>query len=71
MTEQVARHRTAMTRAALSRPVALAISDGVLNSSLSVFDYGCGRGDDLRNLTALGFQTDGWDPSHRPARRRR
>ncbi|MBN7305452.1 DNA phosphorothioation-associated putative methyltransferase [Mycobacteroides abscessus subsp. abscessus] len=66
MTEQVARHRTAMTRAALSRPVALAISDGVLNSSLSVFDYGCGRGDDLRNLTALGFQTDGWDPSHRP-----
>ncbi|SKJ66904.1 DNA phosphorothioation-associated putative methyltransferase [Mycobacteroides abscessus subsp. massiliense] len=71
MTEQVARHRTAMTRAALSRPVALAISDGILNSSLSVFDYGCGRGDDLRNLTALGFQTNGWDPSHRPEAERR
>ncbi|OMB89905.1 SAM-dependent methyltransferase [Mycolicibacterium conceptionense] len=65
MTEQVARHRTAMTRGVLSRPMALAISDGVLNSTLSVFDYGCGRGDDLRNLTALGFQADGWDPSHR------
>lgn len=66
MTEQVARHRTAMTRAALSRPIALAMSDGVLNTNLSVFDYGCGRGDDLRNLTALGFRIDGWDPSHRP-----
>ncbi|OCB56900.1 SAM-dependent methyltransferase [Mycobacterium malmoense] len=66
MTEQVARHRTAMTRAALSRPVALAIGDGVLSASQSVFDYGCGRGDDLRNLTALGYQIDGWDPGHRP-----
>ncbi|WP_100472465.1 DNA phosphorothioation-associated putative methyltransferase [Mycobacteroides abscessus] len=66
MTEQVARHRTAMTRAALSRPVALAIADGVLTTDLSVFDYGCGRGDDLRNLTSLGFRIDGWDPNHRP-----
>jgi len=66
MTEQVARHRTAMTRAELSRPVALAIGDGVLSAGQSVFDYGCGRGDDLRNLTALGYRIDGWDPSHRP-----
>lgn len=66
MTEQVARHRTAMTRAALSRPVALAIGDGVLSASQSVFDYGCGRGDDLRNLGALGYRIDGWDPSHKP-----
>jgi DNA phosphorothioation-associated putative methyltransferase len=66
MTQQVARHRTAMTRAALSRPIALAVADGVLNTSLSVFDYGCGRGDDLRNLSALGYRSDGWDPGHRP-----
>ncbi|WP_102417218.1 DNA phosphorothioation-associated putative methyltransferase [Mycobacterium sp. 4858] len=66
MTEQVARHKTAMTRAALSRPVAMAIGDGVLSTSQSVFDYGCGRGDDLRNLTALGYRIDGWDPGHRP-----
>ncbi|OBF63665.1 SAM-dependent methyltransferase [Mycobacterium sp. 852002-50816_SCH5313054-b] len=66
MTAQVARHRTAMTRAALSRPVALAIGDGVLSAGQSVFDYGCGRGDDLRNLRALGYRIDGWDPSHRP-----
>lgn len=66
MRQQLARHRTAMTRGALSRPVALAISDGVLSTTQTVFDYGCGRGDDLRNLTALGYQIDGWDPSHRP-----
>lgn len=66
MTKPVARHRTAMTRTALSRPVALAIADGVLTSAASVFDYGCGRGDDLRNLAALGYQIGGWDPSHRP-----
>ena len=67
MTESVARHRTAMTRAVLSRPIASAMSDGVLSTALSVFDFGCGRGDDLRNLAALGYRIDGWDPSHRPA----
>lgn len=65
MIEQVARHRTAMTRAALSRPVALAMADRVLTAAMSVFDYGCGRGDDLRHLTALGYRIDGWDPNHR------
>jgi DNA phosphorothioation-associated putative methyltransferase len=62
----VARHRTAMTRSALSRPMAIAITDGILDSSTSLFDYGCGRGDDLRNLAALGFRVQGWDPTHRP-----
>jgi DNA phosphorothioation-associated putative methyltransferase len=66
MTQGVARHRTAMSRGALSRPVSLAISDGVLSAGQSVFDYGCGRGDDLRNLAALGYEIDGWDPSHKP-----
>ena len=65
MTESVARHRTAMTRAALSRPVALALADGVLASGQTVFDYGCGKGDDIRNLSTLGYEVDGWDPSHR------
>jgi len=29
------------------------------------FDFGCGRGDDLRILKKMGFQGDGWDPVHR------
>jgi len=35
------------------------------------FDYGCGHGDDLPNLQALGYACDGWDPVHRPESPRR
>jgi len=37
-----------------------------LDPTLSVFDYGCGRGDDLRNLVSMGYRAYGWDPTHRP-----
>jgi DNA phosphorothioation-associated putative methyltransferase len=66
MSAPVARHRTAMTRAALSRPLATALSDRLLDPTLSIFDYGCGRGDDLRNLVSMGYKANGWDPTHRP-----
>lgn len=66
MTKPVARHKTAMSRSALSRPLATALRDEILRPTDSVFDYGCGRGDDLRHLVALGFSADGWDPTHRP-----
>jgi len=65
MTTAVARHRTAMSRNSLSRPLAQALSDQLLASDTSVLDYGCGRGDDLRNLAALGISACGWDPVHR------
>lgn len=65
MTEGVARHKTAMSRAALSRPLATAIRDSIVTETTSVFDYGCGRGDDLRNLASLGYTVSGWDPTHR------
>lgn len=72
MTElPVARYKTALTRAALSRPIATALADGVLDSQGTVFDYGCGKGDDVRNLTALGIEAGGWDPTHRPDAPRR
>jgi len=64
--ESVARHKTALTRTALSRPLATAMADGLLVEGTSVFDYGCGKGDDLRHLKALGYQAGGWDPAHRP-----
>jgi DNA phosphorothioation-associated putative methyltransferase len=55
-----------MTRSALSRPVTTALADDLFEPPASIFDYGCGRGDDIRNLRALGFTADGWDPTHRP-----
>jgi DNA phosphorothioation-associated putative methyltransferase len=71
MTTPVARHKTAMSRAALSRPLATAARDEILTPTKSVFDYGCGRGDDIRHLSALGFDVAGWDPNHRPNAQRR
>lgn len=62
---EIARHKTAISRTDLSRPVRRAISDGILTADLRLFDYGCGRGDDLRMLNALGFKVASWDPVHR------
>lgn len=67
----VARHKTALTRIALSRPIAMAIADGLLSRTTTLFDYGCGKGDDIRHLRALGYRADGWDPTHRLEARRR
>lgn len=62
----IARHKTAIVRAELSRPIKLAIGDGLITKDSHVFDYGCGLGDDLSKLEALGFSCAGWDPVHRP-----
>lgn len=64
--QPIARHKTALVRGSLSRPLALASADGLLQPGKTVFDYGCGRGDDLRYLRQLGYEADGWDPAHRP-----
>ena len=42
------------------------MSDGLLGSSTSFFDYGCGKGDDIRLLQGLGVEARGWDPAYRP-----
>lgn len=63
--------RTAMVRSDLSRPVTLALQDNILRPGDIVFDYGCGRGGDVRRLTSAGFSASGWDPAHFPAEPRR
>ena len=62
----VHRHKTAMGRSGLSRPVQLAIASGILHPETTLTDYGCGRGDDIRTLSSLGYDCVGWDPVHRP-----
>jgi len=61
---RVERHKTAIGRRDLSRPTKLAIEAGLINSDRSFFDYGCGRGDDARQLSSLGISASGWDPTH-------
>lgn len=61
-----ARHRTAMRRDRLSRPLRLALTHELLRGR-SVFDYGCGRGDDITTLRRLGIDANGWDPLYSPS----
>ena len=41
------------------------MGDGLIETGTRILDYGCGRGDDLRHLSALGYDANGWDPVHR------
>jgi len=67
MLAKVERHRTAMKRAEMSRPIRIALKDALISSEVSVFDYGCGHGDDMRRLLTLGIDCQGWDPVYRPS----
>lgn len=60
------RHRTAIVRHELSAPMKTLMRYGYLEGSYSIFDYGCGRGDDLRELEAHGLDALGWDPNFQP-----
>lgn len=63
----ISRHKTALRRTALSRPVARALEDGLITPTTSVFDYGCGRGGDIRRLRTLGIDCAGYDPTFFPS----
>lgn len=58
----VQRHLTALSRPGLSAPVQLLLRTGLLVTGTTFFDYGCGKGDDLRGLQTAGFEAAGWDP---------
>jgi DNA phosphorothioation-associated putative methyltransferase len=64
----IPRHRTAIRRSDLSLPVKCALRDGLIDPSLSVFDYGCGHGQDVELLTERGIASQGWDPAFFPDR---
>jgi len=38
---------TAIARSKLSRPLQVAIEHGIVDSTKSILDYGCGRGNDI------------------------
>lgn len=63
---KIARHRTAMKRYSLSRPLALAMAHRLIVPTGNVLDYGCGRGADVRLLRKSGIPARGWDPHFHP-----
>ena len=62
----VDRHKTAIVRHELSAPMKLLAKNGFLNGDYSIFDFGCGRGDDLTELQAHGIDAVGYDPNFYP-----
>jgi len=65
-TSSIPRHRTAIRRGDLSRPMKRALQDALIVASGTVFDYGCGHGQDIEFLSAQGIPCTGWDPAFRP-----
>src|SRR5262245_40987565 len=62
----IQRHKTAIRRGDFSRPVKCLLRDGRLSKEGTVFDYGCGRGEDIELLVTEGLTCGGWDPVYRP-----
>ena len=63
---QAARHLTALVRYGFSAPVQTLARYGFLDGRYTIFDYGCGRGDDVRGLVENGLTAAGWDPYYAP-----
>ena len=63
---RVERHLTAIDRNKLSAPMQALARHNYLDGNYSVFDYGCGKGDDVRELKAHGLNTFFWDPVYHP-----
>lgn len=63
---EIQRHKTAIRRQGLSVPIQCLMRDGLCRDGATLFDYGCGHGQDLALLAQLGISCSGWDPVHRP-----
>lgn len=62
----VPRHKTAIARTGLSTPLQALDRHGYLDGTKTLFDYGCGRGCDLKLLERNGVPSFGWDPHYWP-----
>ncbi len=67
----IRRHLTALNRTNFSAPVQALLRQGLIDHQTTFFDYGCGRGDDVRGLTANGIEATGWDPHIAPEAEKR
>ncbi|MDF0556718.1 DNA phosphorothioation-associated putative methyltransferase [Kamptonema sp. UHCC 0994] len=63
---KIERHKAAMSRNSLSKPVRLALEANLFTEGLTFFDYGCGYGGDVKRLAEKNITTVGWDPYYQP-----
>ena len=62
----VDRHRAAIHRSELSRPVKIVLEAELFDRDSSFFDYGCGHGEDVTRIAQRGYTSSGWDPYYYP-----
>jgi DNA phosphorothioation-associated putative methyltransferase len=60
------RHKAALVRTSLSKPVRLALESGLFTPETTFFDYGCGHGGDRQRIAEQGYVSAGWDPYYFP-----
>lgn len=63
---KIHRHKTALVRREISKPLRTLLELGQLRRGESFFDYGCGHGSDVIAISNLGHEAAGWDPVHAP-----
>ncbi len=63
---KIDRHKAAIHRPNLSKPVRLALEAGLFTENTTFFDYGCGHGEDIKRISDRGFTSTGWDPYYQP-----
>ncbi len=62
----IERHKAALKRNELSRPVRIALETDLFSEGTTFFDYGCGYGGDIQRIGDRGYASSGWDPYYRP-----
>ncbi len=65
-TRKIERHRTAIARSNLSRPVRLALEAELFKAGATFFDFGCGHGVDVKRMAERGYASGGWEPFYFP-----
>ncbi|MGI0481729.1 DNA phosphorothioation-associated putative methyltransferase [Geminocystis sp. CENA526] len=63
---KIDRHKAAIHRNRLSRPVNLALEAGLFSEETTFFDYGCGHGLDVKIMAEKGYESSGWDLFYQP-----
>ena len=63
---EIDRHRAALHRKELSRPVRIALEAQLFTEGTTFFDYGCGHGRDITEIRDRGYSSEGWDPYYSP-----
>lgn len=63
---KIERHKAAIVRQQLSRPVRVALETELFTPGTTFFDYGCGHGGDIQQIAERGYESQGWDPYYCP-----